>query len=137
MTELVERIADPSVDKLLATLIKEALTMELVEAIEAPRLTKDAFTIVLVADAAEDSADKSLDTFRKEVFSWARLDPRLRKEALTIVLVADADEDSVDKLLATFVKDAFTMELVDAMDVFTWDTLFTRLAKEAFTDALS
>jgi len=131
MTELVERIADPSDDKLLATLIKEAFTMEWVEAIEVPRLTKDAFT-------SEDSVDRPPVTLTKEAFtielvevtevlSWDRLVSRDAKEAFTVVLVADAAEVSVDKLLVTLTKEAFTMEFVEVTEVFNWVRLDPRL----------
>ena len=39
--------------------------------------------------------------------------------------------------MTRLVKDAFTMELVDVMDVLSWDTLVARLVKDAFTDVFS
>ena len=75
-TEFVADAAEDKAERLLTTLVKEAFTNVLVEAMDVfnwdkllATLAKEAFTLVFVADAAEDNADKLLATLVKEAFT--------------------------------------------------------------------
>ena len=104
-----------SCSRRVVTLVKEALTMELVTSIDAFSAEKEVF--------ARETTD---------AFSWASLVFIPLKEVLTIEFVSDTEPFNCVKLLSRVVIEALNPDTV-AKDAFNPSTLLSRPVREAFS----